>query len=119
MKYRKLRITWSVTWGLLAVLLCMLWVRSYFASDSLSAKFRQHRWDGCCSRGTIGTTVWTDDDPEGNAFLKTHVTAPDQPPLSLWSDMLDQANCWVDYVVLSDGVEEVKYLVIRCWIPPL
>jgi hypothetical protein len=30
MKYRKLRIAWSVAWGLLAVLLCMLWVRSYW-----------------------------------------------------------------------------------------
>jgi len=29
MKYRKLRIAWSVVWGVLAVLLCALWVRSY------------------------------------------------------------------------------------------
>ena len=29
MKYRKLRIAWSVGWGLLAVLLCVLWARSY------------------------------------------------------------------------------------------
>ena len=31
MKYRKLRIAWSVTWGVVAVLLCVLWVRSYLA----------------------------------------------------------------------------------------
>ena len=30
MKYRKIRIAWSVAWGLLAVLLCVLWVRSYW-----------------------------------------------------------------------------------------
>ena len=29
MKRRKLRIAWSVGWGLVAVLLCVLWVRSY------------------------------------------------------------------------------------------
>jgi hypothetical protein len=29
MKYGKLRIAWSVAWGLLAVLLIVLWVRSY------------------------------------------------------------------------------------------
>jgi hypothetical protein len=29
MKFRKLRIAWSVGWGLLAVLLVVLWVRSY------------------------------------------------------------------------------------------
>ena len=30
MKYRKLRIAWSVTWGVMAVLLCVLWIRSYW-----------------------------------------------------------------------------------------
>ena len=29
MKHRKQRIAWSVAWGVLAVLLCVLWVRSY------------------------------------------------------------------------------------------
>jgi hypothetical protein len=29
MKYRKLRIAWSLAWGVLAVLLCVLWVRGY------------------------------------------------------------------------------------------
>ena len=29
MRYRKLRIAWSVGWGVVAVLLCVLWVRSY------------------------------------------------------------------------------------------
>ncbi len=29
MKHRKLRIAWSVAWGLVAVLLIVLWVRSY------------------------------------------------------------------------------------------
>jgi hypothetical protein len=30
MKFRKLRIAWSVGWGLFALLLCLLWVRSYW-----------------------------------------------------------------------------------------
>ena len=33
MKYRKLRIAWSVAWGVVAVLLCVLWVRSYWKCD--------------------------------------------------------------------------------------
>ena len=33
MKYRKLRIAWSVVWGLAAVLLIALWVRSYATWD--------------------------------------------------------------------------------------
>ena len=30
MRLRKLRIAWSVGWGVLAVILCVLWVRSYW-----------------------------------------------------------------------------------------
>ena len=33
MRFRKLRIAWSVMWGLIAVLLCMLWLRSYEWND--------------------------------------------------------------------------------------
>ncbi len=44
MRYRKLRIAWSVVWGLAAVLLVALWVRSYWWVDeaalgSLSDRF--------------------------------------------------------------------------------
>ena len=33
MKHRKLRIAWSVAWGVVAVLLCVLWVRSYWVGN--------------------------------------------------------------------------------------
>jgi hypothetical protein len=36
MRYRKLQIAWSVGWGLLAVLLIVLWVRSYYVFDYVS-----------------------------------------------------------------------------------
>ncbi len=35
MRFRKLRIAWSVFWGLAAVLLVVLWVRSYWWVDQL------------------------------------------------------------------------------------
>ena len=34
MKFRKLRITWSLVWGVLAVLLVVCWVRSYWGRTS-------------------------------------------------------------------------------------
>ena len=37
MKYRKLRIAWSVAWGVAPVLLAVLWVRSYWWSDGTSS----------------------------------------------------------------------------------
>jgi hypothetical protein len=33
MKHRKLRIAWSMAWGVVAVLMCVLWVRSYSIAD--------------------------------------------------------------------------------------
>jgi hypothetical protein len=33
MRFRKLQIAWSVSWGVVAVLLCALWVRSYWRDD--------------------------------------------------------------------------------------
>jgi hypothetical protein len=36
MRYRKLRIAWSVVWGLAFTLLIMLWVRSYWWYDRLA-----------------------------------------------------------------------------------
>ena len=41
MKHRKLRIVWSVAWGVVAVVLVALWVRSYQADEAIS-----FRWPG-------------------------------------------------------------------------
>jgi hypothetical protein len=35
-RFRKLRIAWSIGWGLLATLLCVLWVRSYRTLDNVA-----------------------------------------------------------------------------------
>src|SRR5690349_371221 len=35
MNYRKLRIAWSVVWGLAAVLIVVFWARSYWDFDEL------------------------------------------------------------------------------------
>jgi hypothetical protein len=45
MRYRKLRIAWSVVWGLAAVLLIVLWVRSYWTCESIA------RWNVELSSG--------------------------------------------------------------------
>ena len=38
MKFRKLRIAWSVVWGVVTVLLCVLWVSSYWRMNGLSGR---------------------------------------------------------------------------------
>ena len=61
MKYRKLRIAWSVFWSIAAVLLIVLGVRSYWRYDLMR---RVTRWstklvhtEVCSECGSIGFTV--------------------------------------------------------------
>jgi hypothetical protein len=41
MKHRKLRIAWSVGWGIVAVFIFALWVRSNSVCDQLWVRYRQ------------------------------------------------------------------------------
>jgi hypothetical protein len=50
MRFRKLRIAWSIFWGLAAVLLIVLWVRSYWILSSLDVS-GGHRFTS--SRGCV------------------------------------------------------------------
>ncbi len=56
MKYRKLRIAWSVAWGVVAVLLVALWARSHWRIDSycLEPEGRHYRWTFESAAGRIG-----------------------------------------------------------------
>jgi hypothetical protein len=53
MKYRKLRIAWSVAWGIVAVLLIALWVRSYWVADVIgrTSPLREVIWES--NRGSL------------------------------------------------------------------
>jgi hypothetical protein len=54
MKYRKLRIAWSVAWGVVAVLLVVLWVRSYWIQDSIgTSDGTGYRTDFASYAGTV------------------------------------------------------------------
>jgi hypothetical protein len=50
MKYRKLRIAWSVTWGIACLLLVILWVRSfaYYEAVYLSSHVSIESLTGSC-----------------------------------------------------------------------
>src|SRR6186713_3174521 len=57
MKYRKLRVAWSVVWGVVAVLFCALWVRSYWWVDSLYVKLPNPQRNLIICSG-LGGTMW-------------------------------------------------------------
>jgi hypothetical protein len=83
MRFRKLRIAWSVTWGLVAVLLIVMWARSYFACDTLqiyfnSQTFRLDHLQGVMyGRTTLsknsGPDYWLLDTGQPQRLGKTHI----------------------------------------------
>jgi hypothetical protein len=50
MRFRKLRIAWSVVWGVVAVLFVVLWVRSY---SNVDAAYVAHSHSAISRQGTI------------------------------------------------------------------
>jgi hypothetical protein len=63
MRFRKLRIAWSVGCGIVAVLLCLLWVRSYWWVEMIGAPLTSKYYFGVGSHpGCIGFAI----HPMGN-----------------------------------------------------
>ena len=63
MRYRKLRIAWSVVWGILCLLLIALWVRSYW-------------WNDIYSRETTTGRTITFGANQGSVYLFDGVIGP-------------------------------------------
>jgi hypothetical protein len=117
MKYRKLRIAWSVAWGVVAVLLCVLWVRSYWWQDLLirgtyniqigtnivivDADYgRIHIWH---TRTGILTTLNTSDFITDGEW-KHRVQTPNSKKLMWrWSDadIVIRVPTWLPVIVLT------------------
>jgi hypothetical protein len=54
MRFRKLRIAWSVGWAVVAVLLIVLWLRSYWWADICGVTFaHEQRWNFASENGRI------------------------------------------------------------------
>jgi len=79
MKYRKLRIAWSVACGLLCLLIIILWVRSFWKFDGYILQTRTARGGASSLRGSI-LLQWDD-------FSK-----PPLRTLGLWSYPADTAS---------------------------
>src|SRR4051812_1396865 len=66
LKYRKLRIAWSVFWGLACVLLIVLWVRSYWVYDRINAPIGTHGCAFSSIHGLLGVDEQTRAYPVTN-----------------------------------------------------
>jgi hypothetical protein len=59
MNYRKLRIMWSVWWGMVAVLLCVLWLKSYSRVKMLDVS--EYRFVAHHGKVVLGTSAGAAD----------------------------------------------------------
>jgi hypothetical protein len=73
MKYRKLRIAWSVAWGVVAVLICVLWVRSYWIRDTAWIPGRNYGTEVNSLSGQIALVIW-DKQEFGGSLPPYHVS---------------------------------------------
>jgi hypothetical protein len=56
MKYRKLRVVWSVPWGVACVLFLVLWIRSYYRRDVVAGNVAPLSFVAESAQGQI--SVW-------------------------------------------------------------
>jgi hypothetical protein len=99
MKYRKLRIAWSVVWGIAAAMLVVVWVRSYWRVDwvwhTTSQRITNIRSDlGGLSVGThsssSGTPGWAYDSSSNMPLnvMSTFDTGPVDIRFPYWVAVL-------------------------------
>jgi hypothetical protein len=74
MKYRKLRIAWSVVWGILCLLLVVLWVRSYWWVEALYLPVPRYRAVGV---GIIPGSLAFDIALSETPWRTVHIPADD------------------------------------------
>jgi hypothetical protein len=102
MRFRKLRIAWSVSWGVVAVLLCVLWARSYWRTDSVSGPINT-KW-------TFGASIV----PGGYVLFFAEV-------VSVWNTDTESSEEWLDHSppnwsrVWGDLRCENNTLCVPCW----
>lgn len=91
MKHRNFRIAWSVTWGVVAVLLVVLWVRSWSQSSTFQGAIGTQRIQFTSIIGRIETRIFPEIQSSNHPPQKwtdTTITAPDGPRVSWRFDRL-------------------------------
>ena len=115
MKYRKLRIAWSVAWGIVCLLLIALWARSFWQYDDV-------RW------GIAGGSSYNFLTRKGE-FYAGHYSASAAPPglhhwagpisvgTSLLSEGITSTNRWKGFAAGQFIYDKapVYYFVVPMW----
>jgi hypothetical protein len=115
MKYRKLRIAWSVVWGVVAVLLCVLWVSSNWWQGLIRIRMPGYRnvasitWSGWSSFEYYWANPTSLADPSGfptSELLFRRVSGP--------RDTIAPGRGWL-WTHRSDNQSAMAVLRVPCW----
>jgi hypothetical protein len=109
LRFRKLRIAWSVFWGLACVLLIVLWVRSYWWGTVL--RISDSEGIASCS-GSIQTVYVVDVPPSQEA--KWILEIDPEPPLNLVF-----VKSFLGIAYESQPTPNPPVIVIPHWLPTL
>jgi hypothetical protein len=104
MKYRKLRIAWTVACGVLCLLLIVLWVRSQTLKDSIAIRITADRGLTLASTpGVVWIKLWTDT----TNFATRR-----------WSYSVERSNKWWESVGANYGNDfrQAAFEIVMGWI---
>ena len=107
MKFRTLRIAWSVGWGLACVLLIMLWIRSYKNDDAVQAPPSS---DPLVLRSSKGQLT----------FWRPHLAAPSEPTKMLIEDeddLLNGSRRWMFWGFGRVPIHPRSIVLVPHWFP--
>ena len=111
MKHRKLRIAWSVAWGVVAVLLVSLWVRSYWIADSLQLNKPYFR-SACAFRGNL---YYSDSFATSYTFpLYSSATVL---PTAQVRYALDEPHTRLVVLVIGGSPRGYRFFGVPLWVP--
>jgi hypothetical protein len=117
MRYRKLRIAWSVVWGVVAVLLVVLWVRSYWRTDTCAFPIGVSVQIISSSRGELGIGSLTSPSPPGT--FPWNVTSDKADGKRLWAGMKDSPPLSWFGIRYQQFSPAMTLFAVTYWLPVL
>jgi hypothetical protein len=120
MKYHKLRIAWSVVCGVVALLLCVLWVRSYWRWDEIGVPLGANGYSLTSAVGRLGLYGERPDVPVTSWwYFHTEVDAPflDNPHRSGVPRSLSLSNLELRSIAAAPHLSLIFLLVVVSTLP--
>lgn len=100
MKYRKLRIAWSVCWGIATLVMCFVWISSHRQSTIAIRYSAQSLFSAVSTNGGFficyePTDAWSWSGGPSWEFLERKTTSSSGSPSSLFAPPILEVRYWL------------------------